>query len=413
MTLEFSIALFGIYGFADMKFVFYSMLKTALNLNDSQLGMIWGIFGVIAMISYIGGGVLADRIAPVRLVSAALFISGILHGLMMAASFYQTNVFYYMMLISAGMGVCAVFLYYPASIRILSSIDEKRTGVILGTYYGVGGILTASMDIAAILFYSKCENEALVFRVCMIFFAITNVMMALLIHQYEKKIVIEQKNRNVQNGINNEKEYRKMRYSQIINLLKEKSFWYLALVMLCNYSFCCLMSYYMPYLTERFGIRADQSMMISSIRMGAFCLLGGVLWGKWRDRKKSTFRVMEFSAIGMLCLFLILYENETWFQVTWIAVAVTSLLSLISLGVKSIAISAIQEIDIDTSMAGMVIGWVSFIGYSPDAFYYPIAGKIFEFHGMHAYGILFVMGIIGALISILITKLQKSGRYSV
>ena len=48
-----------------------SMLET-FGLNNAQLGDVFAIYGITAMLAYFPGGVLADRIAPRKLMAASL-----------------------------------------------------------------------------------------------------------------------------------------------------------------------------------------------------------------------------------------------------------------------------------------------------------------------------------------------------
>ena len=63
--------------------VFRPTLLAVFEINNFQLGTFFSFYGVVAMVAYLFGGPLADRFAPAKLMSAALFTTG-LGGLYMS-----------------------------------------------------------------------------------------------------------------------------------------------------------------------------------------------------------------------------------------------------------------------------------------------------------------------------------------
>lgn len=380
------LGLVGVYGFSDMKHVFYDILKAALGLSDLQLSQLWGIFGVIAMLSYIGGGFLTDRIAPSRLIATALTLSGFLHFIMSYVEGSSKTAFSILLFISAGMGFCAVFLYFPASSKMLTTMSEEHSGSVVGKYYGFGGLLTAVIDLIATAVYARVGSELLLFQTIMRFFALLNIAAGVSIGVlfWNMKLELPQE--------------KCVRIKEIPGVIGQKKIWFLALIVLCNYIACCMMSYFTPYLTGEFGLSEESALLIGTIRLGSLCLISGLLWGRWTDRIRSARKVIGVS-FGILAVFLIGFiANDI--TVHWLsgAMVFTFGIVLVSLGVKSITLVLISEQQISARIMGTVIGVVSFIGYSPDAFFYPVAGWIMENLGGNCYRILFSIGIVSAVV---------------
>jgi sugar phosphate permease len=59
------------------KNTYYVPLMEPLHVNNTQLGMMGSAFGITAMLSYLPGGWLADRISARQLMTLALIITGV------------------------------------------------------------------------------------------------------------------------------------------------------------------------------------------------------------------------------------------------------------------------------------------------------------------------------------------------
>jgi nitrate/nitrite transporter NarK len=195
-----------------------------------------------------------------------------------------------------------------------------------------------------------------------------------------------------------------VRLQDISAVLRQPKIWLIALITMSNYLICCLMSYYTPYLTDVFGVSESYAMLAAVIRLGVFGLAAGLIWGKWTDRIGSATRVIRFSFVMLAVLFAGLFGNDRWGRSGIVVLLITFGIALISLGNKSITLVLLTEKQISPRVLGTAIGIVSFIGYSPDAFFYPAAGKILEQTGDGAYAILFLIGIAAALIGMLCGK---------
>lgn len=65
-----------IYLLPYLREVYYIPLQEALQLSNTQLGVLMSAFGVAAMISYFPGGWLADKISPRKLITISMLSTG-------------------------------------------------------------------------------------------------------------------------------------------------------------------------------------------------------------------------------------------------------------------------------------------------------------------------------------------------
>ena len=101
--------------------VYYRPLGDALNLTNTELGVLFSVFGFTSMISYFPGGWLADRVSPRKLMTSSLLATG-------AAGFWYATLPSYNIIIGihAFWGVTISLLFWAAMIRWISWFTSAR-----------------------------------------------------------------------------------------------------------------------------------------------------------------------------------------------------------------------------------------------------------------------------------------------
>lgn len=386
----------GIYGFPYMKGTFYNVMKAALDLSDFELSRIWSVFGIVGMLSYLGGGYLTDRISPKKIIIAALGLSALLH---IYISFVPN---YPMMLVTSGlMGVAAIFAFFSASSKVLSFLGgEGGTGSVFGIYYALEGLGNMLINTIGSRIYLVTCDELLTFTILVRIYAVLNIIAAIGIYICLGKI----EDISIQGN--------KVLISQFGTVLSQKKVWIIAIITMCNYLLYCSLTYITPYLTEIFQVSEQDSIRYAILRMNLLTVFAGIMFGKIADKTKSALGVIEKSVfINCICI-IVLLLNTIIFKQKAIAVASTMFYAFVVTGVKVIGIVLITELQFPMVIVGTVIGIVSFIGYSPDAFLYPIAGKILEVSGNKGYSYIFLLCLAMAGIGVLCCKLLKKVKVS-
>lgn len=397
------LGLVGIYGFSDMKLIFYDILKNVLKLSDYQLGFVWSAFGITALVSYIIGGMIADKVHPSKLISLALIMSGLLHLLMsFVPSMVNVNIISagssYVMLIgiSALMGICAVMMFFPASSKVIICFEKESGKELFGLYYGIGGLLTALLSLLATVVYKNINDDYFILRTVLTIYAVINIVTGLASYVILKKIEIE-KVKSVERNI----------VENIKRVVKNRNVLMIAIVIMCNYGCCSMMTYFTPYITARYGMSNGDGMLLSVLRLGILCFVSGILASKLSNYYGSVGKVIKKIFAIMAAFFLLLIVNEKLINSFLTAVVVTSGICLFTLGIKSIGMSLISETDIESGVLGTAVGLVSVVGYSPDAWFFPMAGKILDSGGIFNFTILFIIGVILSTIGFAILLLLK------
>ncbi len=368
----------GIYGFTDLKGSYYQVIRSALSLSDAQLGRVWSAFGLTAMVSYVFGGYLADRVSELTIIRCAVLFSAILHLLFSFLPPYPVQI-----VLSGLMGVAAVLAFFPASIKLLTAIGEAQSGSrgsgnILGLYYGIGGVLAFALQLIVSQIYAQFTDDVWAFVFLMRAYALLNLFcFALFFLVPVPKVQSQSRQKESASA-----------YRQVA---ARRDVWLIALIILCSYTAFRAMTYITPYLTDVFRMPEAQAIRISVLRMGLLLPAASYLFGRWclkRGRSSDVIR-KGFVLLALSCALILLNDRIT--RSLPAALLFTTVFICTAAGIKGIALSLISEALIPYGVRGTATGIVSVIGYSPDLFLYAMVGSWMEHSGVSTYPYLFAL----------------------
>jgi len=92
--------------------VFRPTFLDVFQLNNFQLGTCFSIYGIVAFVSYLFGGTLADKFKPRILIALALFLTALGGVLMATYPSYST-----MKILFGYWGFTTIFLFWGAMIK--------------------------------------------------------------------------------------------------------------------------------------------------------------------------------------------------------------------------------------------------------------------------------------------------------
>ena len=134
---------------------FRPTLLEVFGFTNTQLGDLFAIYGVTAMISYFPGGALADRFPARSLLTASLFATGA-GGLFMAAIPPAMP----MGLLYGFWGITTIFLFWGALIRATREWGGESTqGLAFGVLEGGRGLVAALIASLALAVFASIMPE--------------------------------------------------------------------------------------------------------------------------------------------------------------------------------------------------------------------------------------------------------------
>lgn len=352
--------------------VFRPTVLDTFNLDNVQLGFCFSIYGIVALLSYLFGGPLADKYPPRKLIAVALWMTA-LGGLV-----YSTFPSYTPLKMLYGYwGFTTIFLFWAPMIKATrvwggSKSQGKAFGFLdggrglVGALVGTLGILVFSLFLTSEIAEASSAENRMAFRyVILVFTAIISLVGILvwfflkLDESIEQEILVD--------GIT---------VAQIKEVLQLPAVILLTIIIMCAY---------VGYkVTDIISLYAQDVMLynqIESAQVGTLLLyirpIIGVLLGVIADLTNTTFWLM--------LSFLITFTGALLFATGIISQSGTALFFLsilvFSVGVyaaRSLYFAVMERGQIPIMFTGTAVGVISLIGFTPDIFIGPVIGYFLE-----------------------------------
>ena len=376
-------------------------------LSNTELGACFSIYGLVAMVSYVLGGGLADRFAPRYLIAAALVLTAA-GGLYLASypSFEELLVLY------GYWGFTTIFLFWAAMVKATRIWGGKRRqGLAFGLLDGGRGLVSYLFGFLGIVVFNyflitelgssnlaeRKESFAQVIYCCSIVILVVGVLVALFVSNPKQED--SKSAENILATLNN-----------YVKVLRIPAVYLLMIIILCGYSGYKITDIYSLYANEIMGYDKVEAAKIGANMLGIRIIIG-VIAGLLADRLTS--------GKMMLSGFFITFLGALLFALGWVQNGdfVFFMIAIISTAIGVYAIrtlyfAAVQEGNIPLAVTGTAVGVISLLGYTPDVFMGPLIGYFLDgYPGLVGFQLVFAclaaFSIVGAITSWLFIRLQK------
>lgn len=351
-----------IYGLPYFRYDYYDAYLEVYQLTDLQMGVFGSILGVFGMISYLFGGIVADRFSTRTILTVSLIgtgLGGFVHLLPLS---YGALLCLY-----AFWGISSLFAFWPCcikAVRILSGHGDQ--GKAYGFFEGGRGIGAALMASGAVIAFKigagKIEDQVLGMRAAIIFYSVLTILMGVLAWCTVKDEKMEKSDRVTFKGIG--------------ELLKMPAVWIISIVTLCNYVFTLSLYYFTPYMTEILGATVTFAAAVAASKRW-FSLLGNVGGGIVTD-KVGTGRMLFVSfiaiAVGSVAMLLLPQASSSIWPFTILFIIVYIFYNVN----YAMTWAMMDEGAIPERLSGSAAGLISTIGYLPEIFISLVAGATLE-----------------------------------
>lgn len=254
-----------------MKDVYYDQLIEALNITNTQLGVLASAVGVASIFGYLFGGFIADRIGSKTIMIVSCFSAGAI------TLWYATlpGSFAALFIIHALMALIGTLLFWSAYVRMLRLLGGEGGQ---GTYYGIAeglrGLVGIACPVIVSVLMGRAVNAAGGLRAGLLFYAATYFISGILSIFFIHNIRDDHAEEN----------QTKFNPGDYIQLLKNPGLWAVALLIFGTYMVYCLQNYTTPYLTGVCGASAGTVATIASIRQYGIGVLAMPIFGILADR---------------------------------------------------------------------------------------------------------------------------------
>lgn len=377
----------AMYSLPYMKSSFYDPMQQALALSHTQIGNLLSLYGLVGMVSYFIGGWFADRFSVRKLITFSLIASGIL------GFYFSTFPSYSMiLLIFVLWGFTTILTFFSASVKVVRMQgSESEQGRIFGFYEGLSSVSGTLISFIGLYFFGKFAEITVGFKYVVWLYSAASIICGILLF-----FLVEEKK---DSGASDEG----LSIKSLLKVVTMPKAWLIGLIIFSTYLVFSSLTYLSPYLSEVYVMPMTLVSALSIIRTYVIKMGASPVAGVITDKVGSSIRVMFVGFILMTvstAAYLVIPKSTGFI---WIAVINMIILSVILFGFRGIYFASVSESNISLETTGAVVGFASFIGFSPDAFYYTIAGNWLDKYGQTGYTYIFILSVVCAVIGIFAT----------
>jgi sugar phosphate permease len=393
--------------------IFRPTFLDVFDLTNLQLGSCFSVYGIVAFISYLFGGTLADKFKPKFLIGTALLLTAA-GGIVLASSPSYLN----LTILYGYWGFTTIFLFWSAMIKATRVWGgEKNQGLAFGFLDGGRGLVAAGFGSLGVFIFSIFITSEIAlapfserkdaFQYVILISSGIVALVGLLILLFLKDSPSE------------EEITRKTWAETLANfkiVVKIRAVWLLMIIILCAY---------VGYkITDVFSLYAREVMLfdeIKSAKVGTYLLyirpVIGIGIGFLADKTKTSLMMI----LGFLTMLLgalifasgIIDPSMHIFFLFSLLVTATGVYAF-----RTLYFAAMNEGHIPLAVTGTAVGFISLIGYTPDIFMGPAMGYLLdsspgELGHQHVFLMLSVFAAIGFVTAILFYfNARKKGQIS-
>ncbi|WP_063552538.1 MFS transporter [Burkholderia territorii] len=381
------IAAGAIYPMLYLRQVYQPTMLQFFRIDDVQLGYLYSSLGTIFLVSYLPSGWLADRLSPRWLICFSLLATGAL-GLVYATG----PSFNALVLIFGGWGLTTGLTFWAAVIKRVNMIagpDEQ--GRFFGLLDGGRGLVEALLATVAITLFAYVTQArggtdaagfTLVVHLYAFFCIALGVLLALVkdpAHADERRTAAQRRRDGDRRG---------NVLTDLKTLAAIPELWLVAAIVFCGYQVFWATYSFSAYLHEgNFGLSATAAGFITTLKLW-MRPVGGIGGGFLGDRVSKV--SVLFWALLLAALSLVGLIAAPPHSPQAMLVVLVLFIGILTYAIRGLYWSLLDDCRVPTRCAGLAIGLISVLGYSPDVFVPLINGYVTQtWPGAHGYQLYF------------------------
>ena len=385
--------------------IFRPTFLEVFNLTNLKLGSLFSIYGTVAILSYLNGGIISDKIQPKKLIAISLFFTAF-GGIILS-----TYPSYLVLQILWGYwGFTTVFLFWGAMIKATRVWGgSKNQGEAFGLLDGGRGLVAASMGTLGVLIFSMflkndIELASLVerknaFRCVILFSSFIVFLTGILVIIF------------MESGIEGALNKSASLIPNIKSVLKTQSVWLIMFIIMAAYVGYKVTDIYSLYASDVMSFDDLEAANIGSLQLylrPLVCLLIALL-----ADKKSYIYLIIIGFIIMLFGALIFSLGIVQLNMNYVFLFSLIVVATGTYAIRALYFSLMQEGRIPLVLTGTAVGVISVVGYTPDIFASPVIGYLLDTYPgiighQYVFSMLVVFSIVGLWASIRFKKLVTS-----
>lgn len=366
-----------------LKNVFYEPLMQGLGCTNADLGALLSCYAIVALITYLPAGILADKVRMRTLswvgfggTALLTFIYALLPSIQM------------LYVVFVGFGITSILIWWGTRFKIvrLCCAEDEYASRIGTSYsiYGAAGLIVGLINTAIV---SSVADASQGIQLLLIFLgaliAILAVLSFIFIPDFKGEI---------------NKDAKLFSLNEVLVAIKHPGVLWACLAYFFVYLVYQGVTYTTPFMTTCFAAPVAVVSVVGLIRTYGIGLIAGPAAGIFADKLKSPSKsilIFFLASAIVLVAFMVLPRTES--MVIAVAVLVV-VLGFVTYGAFSIGSSPLTESKVPMSIFGTASGLLSVIGFLPDVFVHTWFGGMIDAQGVDAFNTIFVALIVFAVL---------------
>ena len=385
-----------IYTPVYLKNVFYEPLMKGLNCTNADLGALLSCYAIVALITYLPAGILADKVRMRTLswvgfggTAILTFIYAMLPSIQM------------LYVVFVGFGITSILIWWGTRFKIvrLCCSEEDYASEIGISYsiYGAAGLVVGLINtaiVSAIADASQGIQALLIFLG--VFIAVLAVLSIIFVPNFKGEI---------------DKNSKMFSLAEVVQAIKHPGVLWACLAYFFVYLVYQGVTYTTPFMTTCFAAPVAVVSVVGLIRTYGIGLVAGPAAGFFADKLKSPCKsILVFFAACIVVLAAFIFMPRTPELVIPIAVLIV-VLGFVTYGAFSIGSSPLTEAKVPMNIFGTASGLLSIIGFLPDTFVHTWFGGMIDAQGAAAFDTIFmalcVFAVLGCICLVMTRRAMK------
>ncbi|MEG0962049.1 MAG: MFS transporter [Lachnospiraceae bacterium] len=377
-----------IYILPYLRYNLFTPLQEAMGLagETEKYGNLVSVYGIMNVLMYLPGGIIADRFDPKKLMVFSMISSGAL-GLWMA-----TWPGYEMLLIIHILwGVTTVLTFWSSSVKVVNMLAAKdEQGEMFGLLESGRGIVSLLLNFAWVGLFALFANNGnlgmtVVVTAVSVLMIISGILLAFLLPKSDMSQAV---NTSIKDSL-----------KALLGAFKLPITYVLAAMIFVPSAIVASGSYYAPYLQGAAAMSVVIASAFATLRGNGFPIVAAVSYSRLSKKIGRSSSLLMFSCIVLVGLTVLLRFIPGTQSMLWPLLIIMSLIAFFAGGCRAVNWAIIDESGTSKNMVGSVIGIASLIGYLPDTFIHTLYGKWIDKYDFNvAYGKIFNFCILVAVV---------------
>ncbi|MGI9203835.1 MAG: MFS transporter, partial [Woeseiaceae bacterium] len=340
-------------------------------ISNTNLGDIFAIYGITAMLAYFPGGVIADRFSARKLLAVSMLATA-------AGGFFMATIpdGVSLALLYGYWGVTTILLFWAAMLKATREWGGNLSqGKAFGILDGGRGLVAAAFAVFSVAFMAGYLPEDVVsaagaeqktaFRNVILLYSCTTAAVGVLTWF----LLPDSESLSNQSSIGNS-------FNGAMTVLRKRTVWAKAGIVIfayCGYKGLDNLSLYAVQVLGMNEVEGARLFAYVSYLRPIAAVVAGIV----ADRFVAS-RVIGLTFAILTCSFGLLWlavPDANWLTIIYINIYV-SVFAVFA--IRGIYFALLQETRTPPELTGTTVGVMSFIGYTPEIFFAPIAGRILD-----------------------------------